>query len=264
MKRSMFIAGVVICTLLLVTAIINLKIPINSRAISRQSPIVIENETTSMKIVSATIEGDNQDTIRVKVKNVGDKPVLGYVVRFGDGLAFGSESSSIDFTPKLQAGDTNEISLSAINARTEDGVYRLNLSLCMFEGLQTEGDWDLAQKVRERFEGKIIAFNAARAEMDALFDAPQLDLVAFNSTLKQVSKLSLPEGLTEMQKAGFQMGVENMQWLIKDVTSIAERGGDQLAVEQSWQKFRKQAFGVRSFSKRMNLREDKKQGGITQ
>lgn len=263
MKRYLFIVSVIVCALLLVVAVISLRLPTAFRAVSQQAPIVIENETTSLKIVSAKIADDNQEIIRVKVKNIGDKPVLRYDIRYGDDLAQGTSAYSADFTPLLKNGETskNDVLVPVNNARTKDGVLRLNLSLCMFEDLSAEGDWDLAQRKREQYEGMVIAFNGSQAEMNALIDAPQLDLAAFNTTLNNISQLNMPPGLTEMQKAGFQFGVQRMQRLIRDVAGDAAQS--QRAAEWKWQRFKERAIGVRSFSKRMGLRTETGKGRIT-
>lgn len=263
MKRYLFIVSLIVCTLLLVVAVVSFRLPTVLRAVSQQSPIVIENETTSLKILSAKIEAENQEIIRVKVKNIGDKPVLCYHIRYGEYLAIGRSTEGPDFTPVLEKGETSKIDIlvPVENARTKDGVLRLNLSLCMFEDLSAEGDWDLAQRQREQYEGMVIAFNAGHAEMNALIDAPQLDLAAFNTTLNNISQLNMPAGLTEMQKAGFQFGVQRMQKLIGDVTKNAAQG--QRGAEWSRQIFKERAIRVRSFNKRMGLRTESGKRGVT-
>ncbi|MDX2042899.1 MAG: hypothetical protein SF097_16905 [Acidobacteriota bacterium] len=264
MKRYLFIASVIACILLLVMSVISLRLHTNSQAISQQSPIIIENETVSLKILSAKIEAENQEIIRVKVRNIGDKSVLCYHIRYGDDLIHGTSTDSPDFSSLLKKGETshNDVLVPVENARTKDGVLRLNLSLCMFEDLSAEGDWNLAQQQREQYEGMVIAYKASHAEMEALIDSPQLDLAAFNATLNKISQLNMPTGLTEMQKVGFQFGVQRMQRLISNVTKNGAQS--KAGTDRIWQIFKERAIGVRSFSKRMGLRTETGKGGITQ
>jgi len=262
MKRYLFIVSAIVYALSLIAGIVSLRLSTSSRAVAQQAPIIFDNETTSLEIVSARIEQHGHNVIRFNVKNIGDKPVVAYAVRFGGG--FSSRVSTGDITSaSLKPGETDKapINIIAKDAQMEDGALRVKLVVCLFEDLSAEGDWNEAREQRERYEGMFLALKTGRAAMETLFDAPQFDSAAFEASLNEINQLSPPEGLSAMQKVGFLLAVQSMQDLIKDVTKNTPIG--QYALEQSWQRFKEQTIRVKSFDKRMSSRPEINKERIT-
>jgi len=209
---SRFLLCMVFAICVLIVAAIALKSSksTNPQAIRQEQAIQITNETESLQVVRTKI---NESNFVVEVQNVGARPVVGYWFQYGEDKT-NTQGRELGLGEAFQPGKTETMDIPLANLRSadaNDNALRLKLAVCMFEDLSAEGDWEIARRNREAYQGAAVAYRIMREEVEPLSQSASLDPSALQAASDRVAALNVPNDLTENQRIGFQEGIIHMR-----------------------------------------------------
>jgi len=261
MRRYLFIGSVVFCALVLITVAVVFKLPSTPQAIRQDRFVAIENQTTSLEVVSSQIDSTQpgRELFRMVLKNISEKPIRAYLVKIG---ATGHTGAEFDLAPELfLPGATNTFQTPFPNIAQNNSPgnqLKVVIDLVYFDDDSAEGDWELAKRQREKYEGRALAFKTIRDKALVLIEAPHLNPLALSFAFDEIGQTPLPEGLTEAQKVGFQEGIQSLQSVLKlarqnqEQAPNSDEGRERMSDHNKQQLKRFMARGDADLTRRIN------------
>jgi hypothetical protein len=174
------------------------------KASVHEIPALITNETENLQVVSSKIEAGK---LLLVIKNTSDQPIIGYHF---DWKAKEGLTADLTNANELAPGSRLNfiIPLDRLERDATTGLYKLNISMAIFENGDAEGNWTQAQSYRERAEGAALAASAIQAKIPR-FDS--LSRSTIETLASDLRTLMPPQKLGKWRTVGYEGAVIRAQ-----------------------------------------------------
>lgn len=171
------------------------------KASVQEIPALITNETENLQVVSSKIEAGK---LLLVIKNTSDQPIIGYHFdwKAKEGLTADLTNANA-LAPGSRLNFTIPLDRLELDATT--GLYKLNISMAIFENGDAEGNWTHAQNHRNKLVGEALAAPELREKISRVNASDISTVEKLSGDLKTL--LTPPGKMIKWQQIGYEGAV---------------------------------------------------------